>query len=161
MSRSWRLFAFVVAAVGCDRSNIKSDSVPSDPNGFTLRLGGFMVNGERNFAFNKAVKTGTGSLKGIDFLLRGSGAGIAVRSLAGTFTGQPDVIGANVDLLLGPPAFTVSVGGARRALSTTQVTQVYTFGRVGVQLSYLIGGTGIRGRSAPGDTCRHRRTRRG
>jgi hypothetical protein len=38
----------------------------------------------------------------------------------------------------------VSVGAARRALSTTQITQIYTFGRLGVQLSYLIGGTGVR-----------------
>jgi hypothetical protein len=124
---------------------VKSDSTASNPNGFTFRLGGFMVNAERNSALSKTtVQTGTGSLKGVDLLLRGSGVGISARSLAGTFANQPDVIGADVDLLLGPPAFTVTVGGARRALSTPQLTQIYTFGRIGVQLSYLIGGSGIR-----------------
>src|SRR5207253_558454 len=108
----------------------------------------FIVNGERNYAFNNAVQSGTGSIKGIDLLLRGSGAGIAVRSLTGTFTttggaAQPDVISADASLLLGPPAFCVWLGGSRRALSSSLSTQVFTFGRVGAQMTFLIGGSGL------------------
>ena len=121
---------------------VKSDSAPKGPSGFMFRVGGFMVNAERNYAFNQNVKTGTGSLKGVDVLLRGGGAGISARSLSGTF-GQLDVISADVNLLLGPPVFTVSVGASKCALSSTLATQVYTFGRVGVQMSFLIGGTGL------------------
>src|SRR5207253_5000031 len=65
------------------------------------------------------------------------------RSLDGTFDGQPDVISADVNLLLGPPVFTVSLGASKRALSTPLTTYVYTFGRVGVQTGFLIGGSGL------------------
>lgn len=129
---------------------VKSDSAPSDPNGFTFRVGGFTGSAERNYAFSNSVQAGTGSLKGIEVLLRGSGVGISARSLTGSFTNtvggaaQPDVVGADVDLLLGPPAFTFSVGGAKRALSSSLATHVFTYGRVGLQMSFLIGGTGVR-----------------
>jgi hypothetical protein len=82
---------------------VKSDSAPSNPNGFTFRVGGFTVNAERNYALNSSVQTRTGSLKGVDVLLRSSGVGISARSLAGTFAGSTagqadvDVINADVD----------------------------------------------------------------
>ena len=116
-----------------------------------FRVGGFMMNGERNYAFNNGVNAGTGTVKGIDVVLRGSGIGISARSLSGTFTNtvsgkaQPDVISADVSLLFGPPVFTVFAGAARRALSSTLATKVYTFARVGAQMSFLIGGSGLRG----------------
>ena len=139
---------------------VKSDSGPDDPSNFTFRAGGFTVSGQRNYAFKNTAQTATGSVKGIDVLLRGSGAGISARSLSGTFAGQPDVISADVNLLLGPPAFTVFLGGSKRALSDPKLgTQVCTFARVGVQLSFLIGGSGLRAQvggwgyvPAPNDT---------
>lgn len=143
-----------IAAIPClapaQVLGVKSDSAPAKPSGFIFRVGGFTVNAERNYSFNNNVQAGTGSLKGIEVLLRSSAVGISARSLTGTFTttasgaAQPDVIGADVNLLLGPPAFTISVGGAKRALSSTLATRVCTFARVGVQMSYLIGGTGLR-----------------
>jgi hypothetical protein len=121
----------------------QSDSAPEGPSGFTFRVGGIAMSGERNTAFNNSTQGTTGTIKGVDFLLRGSGAGISGRSMTGVFGGD-SVISADVNLLLGPPAFTVSLGASKRALSSKFGTQVYTFGRVGLQLSFLIGGTGLR-----------------
>jgi hypothetical protein len=118
------------------------------------------MNGERSYAFNNTVNSGSGSLKGVEVLLRGSGVGLSVRSQTGTFktalycdptgcsstTGtQPDVTSADVSLLLGPRAFTVFLGGSKRALTDVDlgVTQVYTFARVGAQMSFIIGGSGL------------------
>lgn len=147
--------ACIAALPGLSRAQapavgVKSDSAPQGPSGFTFRVGGFTGTAQRNYVFNQNVQAGSGSLKGVEVLLRNSGVGISARSMSGSFTTtasgatEPDVIGADVDLLLGPPAFTFSVGGAKRALSSTLATQIHTFGRVGVQLSYLIGGTGVR-----------------
>jgi len=147
--------ACVVALTGLSRAQsprvgVKSDSAPAGPSGFIFRVGGFTGTAERNYAFNKNVQAGSGSLKGVEVLLRSSFIGISARSQSGTFTNtvggaqQPDVIGADANLLLGPPAFTVSLGVAKRALSSTLATQVYTFARAGVQLSYVIGGSGLR-----------------
>jgi hypothetical protein len=145
--------ACIAALPGLSRAQavgVKSDSAPQGPSGFTFRVGGFTGTAERNYVFNQNVQAGSGSLKGVEVLLRNSGVGISARSMSGTFTNtvggaaQPDVIGADANLLLGPPAFTVSVGGAKRALSSTLGTRVYTFGRAGLQLSYLIGGSGVR-----------------
>lgn len=128
----------------------KSDSLSTGSSGFMFRVGGFTGSAERNYAFNNNVQPGTGSLKGIEAVLRGSGIGLSVRSLTGSFTNstggaaQPDVVGADVNLLLGPQAFTVSLGAAKRALSSPLATQVCTFGRIGLQMSFLIGGTGLR-----------------
>jgi hypothetical protein len=137
----------------------QSPTAPTSSS-FVFRAGGFVVNGQRNYAFNNTQQSGTGSLKGVDVLLRGGGIGLAVRSLTGSFnttshcdaTGcnatsgtQPDVTSADASLLLGPPAFTVWIGGSKRALTNTTlaVTQVYTFARVGAQMSFVIGGTGM------------------
>ncbi len=141
--------ACIAALPGLSRAQA-SATEGSGPSGFTFRVGGFSGTAERNYAFNQNVQAGTGSLKGVEVLLRSSFIGISARSQSGTFTNtgggaqQPDVIGADGNLLLGPPAFTVSLGVAKRALSSTLATKVYTFARAGVQLSYLIGGTGLR-----------------
>ena len=113
-----------------------------------FRVGGIMMNGERNSDFNKSVQQGTGSVKGVEVILRGGGIGLSFRSLSGTFTATgsnvPDVISADANLLLGPPAFTISVGASRRALSSTLGTRTFDFGRAGLQMSFLIGGSGFR-----------------
>lgn len=102
---------------------------------------------ERNSVSNKIPATRPGSMKGVEVLLRGSGAGISVRSLSGTF-GQIGVISADANLLLGPPGFTLSVGGSKRAttvkIGTKDFSQVFTFARVGVQMSFLVGGSRLR-----------------
>ena len=161
MRRFLIVAAYIAALPSMARSQAEarppasSDSTPPGPtsSSFTFRVGGFTMNGQRNYAFNKSVQSGTGSLKGIEVLLRGGAVGLSARSLTGTFTtqpsgaAQPDVTSADVNLLLGPPAFTVSVGASKRALTNNKlgVTQVYTFGRVGAQMSFLIGGSGMRG----------------
>lgn len=111
-----------------------------------VRLGGFMVSGERNSVFNNNARTGTGSVKGVDVLLRASGIGLQGRSSMGTFgTNQPEVVNADASIIIGPPSFSVFAGGAKRALSSTLGTSVYTFGRVGLQMTFVIGATGLRG----------------
>lgn len=121
-----------------------SAAAPARAKRYEVRLGGFMISGERNSAFNNSVKTGTGSTKGVEVLLRASGVGIQARSSAGVFDAQPDVVNADVSVILGPPAFSVFLGGAKRALSSSLGTQIYTFGRVGAQMTFLVGGTGLR-----------------
>jgi hypothetical protein len=129
------------AAPAIDSSTL----TPPSAKKWEVRVGGFLVSGERNSAFNNTARTGTGSVKGVDFLLRASGIGLQGRSSAGTFETQPDVVNADVSIILGPPSFSVFAGGAKRALSSTLGTQVYTFGRVGLQMTFLIGATGLRG----------------
>jgi hypothetical protein len=110
-----------------------------------IRLGGFMVNGERNAAFNNNVSTTTGSLKGVEALLRAPGIGIQVRSSESAFGSPPDVVNADVSLILGPPVFSVFVGGGKRAIYSTLGTNAFTFARAGLQMTFGIGGTGLRG----------------
>jgi hypothetical protein len=122
------------------------------PSKVIFRVGGFMINGQRNYSFNNAVQQGTGSVKGVEGLLQGNGIGISFRSLSGSFTNttggakQPDVISADGNVLLGTPTFNISIGASKRALSstTTNATRVFTFGRVGCQMSFLVGGSGLR-----------------
>lgn len=109
-----------------------------------IRLGGFMVSGERNAAFNNSVSTATGSVKGVEALLRGSAAGIQVRSSESAFGNPPDVINADASIILGPPAFSVFLGAGKRAITSTLGTNVFTFARVGLQMTFAIGGTGLR-----------------
>jgi hypothetical protein len=109
-----------------------------------IRLGGFMVNGERSAVFNNTVSTSTGSLKGVEVLLRAPGIGIQVRSSESAFGNPPDVINADASLILGPPAFSIFLGGAKRAITSSIGTNVFTFARVGLQMTFGIGGTGLR-----------------
>src|SRR5690349_18317023 len=64
------------------------------PTKAEFRIGGFMVSGERNYDVSSSVTSTAGSIRGVEVLLRGSGAGIYVRSLSGTFGTQPKVISA-------------------------------------------------------------------
>lgn len=132
-------------AATAQTTSADSTAAPPSAKKWELRLGGFMISGERHAAFNNAVRTTTGSVKGVEALLRGSGAGIQLRSSESAFGNPPDVINADASLVLGPPAFSVFVGGARRALTSSFGTQVYTFARVGLQMTFTVGGTGLRG----------------
>ena len=109
-----------------------------------IRLGGFMVSGQRDAAFNNTVTTATGSLKGVEVLMRAPGIGVQVRSSESAFGNPPDVINADASLILGPPVFSVFVGGGKRALSSTLGSTVFTYARVGLQMTFNIGGTGLR-----------------
>jgi hypothetical protein len=162
--------ACIVALPATVRAQVQQTGSPApqaattdaSSSSFVFRVGGFVVNGQRNFAFNNTQESGTGSVKGVDLLLRGGGVGLAVRSLTGSFTtasfcdasgcsatsgAQRDVTSADASLLLGPPAFTVWLGGSKRALTNNALgaTQVYTFARVGAQMSFVIGGSGMTG----------------
>jgi hypothetical protein len=130
--------------------NAGSDTLPAKPKNegakkWEIRAGGFMVNGERASVFNHNVISTTGNVKGVEVLLRGTGGGIQVRSLESAFGSPPDVINADASVILGPPAFSIFVGGGRRALTSTVGTNVFTFGRAGLQMTFNIGGTGLRG----------------
>ena len=113
------------------------------PNLAEFRVGGFMVSGERSYDFG-GVKTATGQIKGVEVMLRGAGAGLYVRSLSGTFGKQPQVISADVRILLFPPVFTVFGGVGKRALSSTLNTKIYNVIMGGVSSTANIGGSGLR-----------------
>lgn len=112
-----------------------------------LRVGGIMISGERSYEFLSNVESATGSIKGVDFLLRGKAAGISFRSLTGTFGTQPHVTSADARLLLFPQVFSIMVGAGRRALwsdfNATSPTQ-FDVGIAGVSSTVRIGGSGLR-----------------
>lgn len=112
-----------------------------------LRVTGFMINGERSYEFFNNVQNETGSVNGIEVLLRAKPIGLSFRSMSGTFGNQPHVTSADARLLLGPPPFSVMAGAGRRALwsdlNATAPTQ-FDLGIVGVSSTVSIGGTGLR-----------------
>jgi hypothetical protein len=129
------------------------DSVPAKPKNdggakkWEVRVGGFMVSGERAASLNRTVSSSTGSLKGVEAVLRAPAVGIMVRSLESSFGNPPDVINADASVILGPPAFSVFLGAGKRALTSTIGTNVFTFARVGLQMTFNIGSTGLRGQA--------------
>lgn len=110
-----------------------------------IRLGGFMINGERDAALNSTVTKATGSLKGVEVLMRGPGIGVQARSSESEFGKPPDVINGDASVILGPPGFSIFAGAGKRAVTSTIGTKIYTFGRAGLQMTFNIGGTGMRG----------------
>lgn len=122
-----------------------SSNVSDESSGVEFRVGGYFLSGERNYSFNGTVApSGTGQMHGVDFLLRGSGVGIYGKSLTSTFTGQPDVVSADANLLLGVPSFSFMGGFAGRALSSKLGTQTIYYYRGGAMMSFPIGGTGLK-----------------
>lgn len=112
-----------------------------------LRVGGILINGDRTYEFLSNVESETGSIKGVDFLLRGKAAGITFRSLTGTFGTQPHVTSADARLLLFPQVFSIVVGAGRRALwsdfNAASPSQ-FDVGIAGVSSTIRIGGSGLR-----------------
>jgi hypothetical protein len=108
-----------------------------------FRVGGFMVSGERNYEYYNSVTSTKGSIRGVEVVLRGTGAGLYARSLSGTFGAQPKVISADARVLLFPPIFTIYGGVGKRALSGI-VDKVYDFAAAGISSTVSIGGTGLR-----------------
>ena len=122
-------------------------------SGFELRLSGFSMNADRSLAFaSPTPTTKTAPIRGVDFLIRGRFAGIAVRSYSsadfdkGTNI-QPNITSADARLLLFPQVFTVMVGAGRRALWTElnkTSPNVYDIGIAGISSTSNIGGSGVR-----------------
>ena len=117
-------------------------------SGGEFRVGGFMISGDRSLEFgNNPVSNNTGSMKGLDVVLRAKAIGLQFKSITGTFEGQPNVTSADARILLFPPVFTVMVGAGRRALwsdlNPDAPTQV-DLGMVGVSSTVTIGGSGLR-----------------
>ena len=113
------------------------------PSDGEFRVGGYYVNGERNTFFHQTPQSATGNLTGFEMLMRTSGIGLSVRYYDGQFGTQPDVIAADANLLLGARVFSVEGGYAKRALSSSLGTTVYTFARAGVHMEWVVGGTGL------------------
>ncbi len=113
------------------------------PSKAEFRVGGIMVQGERNYDFLGSIGTATGTIKGVEVLLRGSGAGLYVRSMSGEFGTQPIVVSADARLLLGRPGFTIFAGVGRRGLKGLK-DKVYDMVQGGVSSTLSIGGTGLR-----------------
>jgi hypothetical protein len=114
--------------------------------GTELRISGFMISGDRSFNFANTIDTATGSIKGIDVLVRNNGIGLGFRSLTGTFGKQPHVTSADARLYLFPRVFSVMVGAGRRALwselNATSPAQ-FDIGIVGISSTIAIGGSGL------------------
>jgi hypothetical protein len=127
----------------------QTDRPPPDPNappGFEFRVGGILVSGQRHNTFGTSTgNERTGSLKGFDGLLRGTGAGLQVRYLEGSFLGRTDsIISADVNLLLLPRQFSLVAGVSRRGLVNGLKVERLDFGRVGFSSSGWIGGSGLK-----------------
>jgi hypothetical protein len=110
-----------------------------------IRGGGFMISGERSSALSNTVSTATGSVKGVEVLMRGTGGGIYFRSSESAFGSPPDVINADASVIIGPPGFSIFAGGSRRAITSGAATNLFTFARVGLQMTFMVGATGLRG----------------
>lgn len=118
----------------------------AEGSSWELRVGGIMmVSAQRNSEFFSKVSESTGSVKGVDALLRGSGFGLSFRSLSGNFgTSQPQVISADARILLGPQGFSINAGASRRLLYTTTGSKMFEFALGGVSMTWNIGGSGVR-----------------
>jgi hypothetical protein len=123
---------------------VKASSNMPQAKKWEIRLGGFMVNGERDAAFNNTVTTSTGSVKGVEVLMRAPGIGVQFRSSESAFGNPPDVVNADASVILGPPVFSVFLGAGKRALTSSLGTGLFTYARVGLQMTFNIGGTGLR-----------------
>lgn len=139
-------FASAQARAGAPVTVDTAKASPKMPGAkkWEIRLGGFMINGERDAAFNNTVTTSTGSVKGVEVLMRAPGIGVQFRSSESAFGDPPDVVNADGSLILGPPQFSVFLGAGKRALTSSLGTGVFTYARVGLQMTFNIGGTGLR-----------------
>ncbi|HJQ19987.1 MAG TPA: hypothetical protein VJ867_06535 [Gemmatimonadaceae bacterium] len=112
-----------------------------------LRVSGFMINGDHSYDFSNNVSTETGSIQGVDVLLRAAAIGLSFRSMTGTYGDQPHLTSADARLYLFPPAFSIMVGAQRRALwsdlNATSPSQ-FDMGLAGLSSTLSIGGTGLR-----------------
>lgn len=126
-------------------SDTASGSAMAAARKWEIRGGGFMISGERNSALSNNVSTATGSVKGVEVLMRGTGGGIYFRSSESAFASPPDVINADASIIIGPPGFSIFAGGSRRAITSATATNLFTFARVGLQMTFMVGATGLRG----------------
>lgn len=112
-----------------------------------MRVGGFMLSGERSYEFFNNVESTTGTMQGVEVLLRTKAIGLSVRSLTSEFGTQPHVTSADARVVLFPPVFSIMVGAGRRALwselNETAPTQ-FDIGIAGVSSTIPIGGSGLR-----------------
>lgn len=149
-----RALLIVLALAAASSAGAQMPAAPTAPasakpksSSVELRVGGIMINGDRSYEFFNRVESEVGSIKGVDFLLRGKGAGISFRSLSGTFGTQPNVASADARLLFFPQQFSIMLGAARRAtwseLNETSPT-VFDMGVAGVSSTIPIGGSGLR-----------------
>ena len=146
------LIAFVVGAAATAGAQFPAGPVASASTNAAssrgeFRVSGFMITGDRSFDFANTVSTATGSIKGVDVLLRSKAIGIGFRSLSGTYGTQPHVASADARIYLFPPVFSIMVGAGRRALwsdlNATSPSQ-FDIGIVGVSSTMAIGGSGLR-----------------
>lgn len=149
-----RAFLIALACVAATSLGAQMPAAPTAPASAKpsssrgeFRVSGFTINGDRSFDFNNTVANETGSVKGVEVLLRAKFAGLMVRSMTGEFGTQPHVTSADARILLFPPVFTIMVGAGRRALwsdlNATSPSQ-YDIGLAGVSSTVAIGGSGLR-----------------
>ena len=136
------LLAFAASLGAQAPTTAPAPKPPKGPSKAEFRIGGFMVQGERNSDFYNSVSSSPGSIKGVEVLLRSSGIGLYARSLSGEFDG-PIVISADARVLLFPPVFTIFAGVGKRGISGVK-DKVFDFVIGGVSSTVNIGGSGLR-----------------
>jgi hypothetical protein len=148
------ILAFALCAASSVGAQTPATTGPAQPpppksggGGREFRVGGFMISGDRSFDFANTVSNETGSIQGIDVVLRSRAIGLQFKSLTGTFGSQPHVTSADLRLLVFPPIFSIMVGAGRRALwselNASSPTQ-FNIGMAGVSSTVVIGGSGLR-----------------
>ena len=117
--------------------------------GLDLRAGGLAMATSRAAELAGAVGTASGTMMGGEVTLRNGALGVTARLLDGKLTagsGSPaaaEITDAEAALLLGSPSIALEVGYARRAITGSFATSVYSFYEVGARLGIEIGTTGV------------------
>ena len=139
--------AQVPAAPAPSPTQPAASPTPPKSGGGEFRVGGFMISGDRSYEFSGVVRNATGTMQGVDVVLRARGIGLQFKSITGTFESQPHVTSADARILLFPPVFTIMVGAGRRALwsdlNAESPTQ-FDIAMAGISSTASIGGSGLR-----------------
>ena len=118
--------------------------LPASGSGYELRIGGIYAAADHNSFFAGTARAASGTVLGGEVHGRVGLFGLTVRNFDGKFGNQPEVVNADVSLLVGPPVFQVVGGLAERAIAGELATQVYRFARVGALSTIRIGGSPLR-----------------
>lgn len=150
------LSALLVASVAGAQVPVGTAATPAQPaaspsapksGGGELRVGGFLISGDRSYEFSGVVRNDIGTMQGVDVVLRGRGIGLQFKSITGTFENQPHVTSADARVLLFPPVFSIMVGAGRRALWSdlnADSPTMFDIAMAGISSTASIGGSGLR-----------------
>lgn len=117
--------------------------------GIEARVGGVGLLSHRSARFEGVVGTGSGTLMGLEVLLRHRYLGLAAQTFAGAFAADSgfaaigDIRSTSVRLLLGPRVIAADVGYGNRAFSGSFATRHWSYLRIGARSTLPIGATDL------------------